>query len=373
MRAPDLLFDLALAALLYYTARRVAGSWGRADGRRWGTIAAALYLLNPAVLFDTAYWGQPDCIHTFFILAAFGALFHRRAWVSWAFLTLGLLMKPLAAPFFPFLLILTWARFGLPGILQGGLTAIAVFVLAFVPFAVAGELGPTLHRVFGDVMVMPHTSNNAHNFWWILGAWEEAEVPWIGPLTATHLSMIVFAAFYALMLWKAHRLHARQEGGIREPQVLALNLSIAFTFFMVATHMHENHLFATVPFVLPLILVPGALGRRALWICSGLTLAVLLNLVLHDLEIPLRPPFSWGGDSGVPVANPSIQRTLTRVELWSIRFSTILNVALFAFTLFWTFRRDGWLDRLGAAEPERFASATSEHGARPHESAPSIP
>jgi dolichyl-phosphate-mannose-protein mannosyltransferase len=373
IKLPPLLFDLALAAFLYYTAKRVAGSWGRPDGQRWGTIAAALYLLNPAVLFDTAYWGQPDCIHSFFILAAFCALFHRPVWVAWALLTLGLLMKPLAAPYFPLLLILTWVRFGLSGVVRGGLSALALLVLAFTPFAVAGELSGTLDRVFGDVMLMAHTSTNAHNFWWVVGAWQDSEAPWVGPLTPTHLAMICFAGFYALLLWKAHRLHARQEGGIREPQVLVLIFAIAFTFFMVATHMHENHMFATIPLALPLLFVPGALGRRAMWIYAGVSLAVFLNLILHDLELTLQPPLSWGGDSGVPVANPAIRRTLSRVEQWSIRFSTLFNIALYALTIVWMFRRRGWLDRLGAIGAGRSASASVEQEPTdPRESVPSI-
>jgi Gpi18-like mannosyltransferase len=360
VKLPPLLFDLALAGLLYYTGKRVAGSWGRSDGRRWGAIAAGLYLINPAVLFDTAYWGQPDCIHSFFILAAFTSLFHRPVWVPWTLLTLGLLMKPLAAPFFPLLLILTWARLGFARAVLGGLSALLLFAVSFTPFALAGDLRNTLDRVFGDVMLMAHTSTNAHNFWWALGAWRDSEAPWLGPLTATQVAMLVFAGFYAILLWKAHRLHARQPGGIREPQVLALAFLIAFTFFMVATHMHENHMFATIPLVLPLALVPGALGRRALWIYAGVSIAVFLNLYLHDLDFTRRPPLSWGGDSGVPVANPAIHRTLTHVERWGIRFSTLFNIALFCITLAWSFRRNGWLDRLGASGEDWTVEDSSE-------------
>lgn len=350
VKLPPLLFDLALAGLLYYTAIRVAGSWGRSDGRRWGLILATLYLLNPAVLFDTAYWGQPDCIHSLFILAAFTSLFHRRAWVPWVFLTLGLLMKPLAAPFFPLLFVLSWARHGVTRTALGGTVALLLFALAFIPFALAGELGATLDRVFGDVMLMAHTSSNAHNFWWVLGAWRDSEGPWLGPITATQVSMIVFGCFYALLLWKAHQLHARQPGGIREPQVLVLTFLIAFTFFMVATHLHENHMFGAIPLVLPLVLIPGALGRRALWLYAAVSVAVFLNLVLHDLDLSTKPPLSWGGDSGVAVANPAIRRNLMRVEQWSIRLSALFNVAVFAATLVWSFRRNGWLDRLGSTD-----------------------
>ncbi|MCA9729335.1 MAG: DUF2029 domain-containing protein, partial [Candidatus Eisenbacteria bacterium] len=150
IKLPPLAFDLGVAALMYYTARRVAGSWGRDDGRKWGLIAAGLYLLNPTVLFDTGFWGQPDCIHSFFVLAAFLSLFHRRAWVPWALLTLAVMMKPLAIPYFPLLAVLSLIRHGFLRTIAGGVAALAVATLAFSPFILTGQIGFTLQRVFGD-------------------------------------------------------------------------------------------------------------------------------------------------------------------------------------------------------------------------------
>jgi hypothetical protein len=264
---------------------------------------------------------------------------------------LGAMMKPLGAPFFPLLLLLSWARYGLARTFVGGATAVLVLALVFSPFILSGQLGPTVDRVFGDALLMAHTSSNAHNLWWVVGAWRDSEAPWLGPLTATHVSMILFALFYGVVLWKAHRLQRAQSGGIREPQVLVLTLLIAFTFFMVATHMHENHLFAAVPLALPLVLVRGSWGRRGVWIYAAISLAVLLNLVLHDPKLTLHPPFSWGGPTGAE--NPHLERPLLVGERWAIRISTLFNLALFAGLLGWSFRPRGWLDRLGDREEER--------------------
>ena len=55
------------------------------------------------------------------------------------------------------------------------------------------------------------------------------------------------------------------------------------------------------------------------------------------------------------------------------RPSTLFNIALYALTLVWMFRRRGWLDRLGAIGARRSAPASVEQEPTdPRESVPSI-
>lgn len=377
IKLPPLLFDLAIAWLLLRWATLGAASRVAGGGERsWRWILPAAYLLNPAVLFNGAYWGEPDSIHSFFILAAFltvghGAAFWRRAVPSpapggvaslhaqegaaplpapgsavlaWVFLALATLMKPLGAPFFPLLLVLSLALYGARATAAGIGAAAAVTALVFLPFVAAGRGAAVFHRVLGDVNAMPYTSSNAHNLWWLLGSWRNAEVPWLGPLTATQFSMILFAAAYAALLWKAHRLHHGQGGGLRPVQAIGLAALLAFSFFMLSTHMHENHLFAMIP-LLAVLLPEGRHWRR---LFAAVSLAVLCNLILHDLIIPNHWPWTLGGST--QVQNLDFKRPFFAGELAGIWISTLFNLALYALTLFWIFRPGGhgWLERAGS-------------------------
>ena len=67
VKLPAILFDLALGVLVYAVARRF-GSEKLALG------AAALYVLNPAVVFVSALWGQVDSVACFFALLGVYAL-----------------------------------------------------------------------------------------------------------------------------------------------------------------------------------------------------------------------------------------------------------------------------------------------------------
>jgi Gpi18-like mannosyltransferase len=112
VKLPPLLFDLGIGWLLW----RCTSLEGKPITSR--AVAAAAYLFNPAVLFLTAYWGGPDSIHSFFILASFvtiayGARFLFRPQAdnlgrstvviatAWSLLALAALMKPLGLPYFP--------------------------------------------------------------------------------------------------------------------------------------------------------------------------------------------------------------------------------------------------------------------------------
>src|SRR5207245_8970611 len=105
------------------------------------------YLFNAEVLCLTAYWGGPDSIHSFFILASFVTMaYGARFWspsqssggrrfgtigLAWGFLALAALMKPLGLPYFPLLLVFSVMFFVVCGASVGILTALVVGLVLF--------------------------------------------------------------------------------------------------------------------------------------------------------------------------------------------------------------------------------------------------
>ena len=368
VKLPCILFDFLIAWILLLWVRRLPPALVSHD--RWTRLLPWLYLLNPVVLFDSAYWGQPDAIHSAFVLGAFLAFsWARSAWPSWVLLTLATLMKPLGAPFFPLLGVASLVRYGFRSTCLGGLAAIGTGLLVFAPYLVTGRMAATVHRILGDVNAMSYTSTNAHNLWWALGGWRDSEVPWLGPFTSTQISLVLFGIFYLGVLLVGHRLHGRgwtnPDEGITPFQIAGLAFVVGLGFFMLSTHMHENHLFIAVPLILPLTVIPGPRRTWVRWIFGAVTLGAFLNLALHDLdptnqELPRLGFLASGGESGV--MNEHMKRPFFLAELWAIRISLWWNLALFAAVLLETFRPNGWLDRLprpsgsGSAEPERMES-----------------
>ena len=352
IKLPPLGFDLGVSWLLY--------RWTRHHFQKKSVawVVAGAYLLNPAILFDGAYWGEPDSIHSFFILAAFitlgvgtrfwisGEQDTRSAgersglWLAWIFLTLATLMKPLGAPFFPLLFVFGILIYGIGRTALGMVAAAITTLVVFLPFLLTGQGLEVFHRVLTDVgHKAPFTSADAHNLWWLLGAWRNAEVPWLGPFTATQLAMVFFGAAYAVLLWKGYQLHRAQSEGIRPPQIMALSAMVGFSFFMLSTHLHENHLFMVIPLLAPLLLE----DRVWRWLFIAVSVAVLANLLLHDLHFSKRWPFTIGGVSQVRHAD--LPRPFYVTELLCIWISIIFNLMLYGLAMAGVLR-GRWLERL---------------------------
>ena len=396
IKFPPLLFDLGIGWLLFRLGKRAdavrsqtrSGAVGGLRKRRrlpWSLVLPAAYLMNPVVLMDVAYWGAPDSIHSFFVLAAFltlgfpgllkirlprrratatspvadGTAGHpgppadaptrsrheaRSAWPAWVLLSLATLMKPLGAPFFPLLLVLTVVWCGWRGVVTGGLAALATVLVFFSPFLLAGQTASVFQRVVGDVSLMPFTSSNAHNLWWALGAWKPADNPVLGPFSLTHFGLLAFGTAYIALLGTARRERAAARGRLTGSMGLLLSLGVVFCFFMLSTHMHENHLFLAIP--LTLALVPfDRPGERAFTLLAGaLTVGIFLNLILHDPVLLTRLPLALGGPTGT--MNPDLMRPFYAGELAAVRFAVLWNLAVFAAFLWAVLRRGGLLARL---------------------------
>lgn len=354
VKLPPLLFDAGIAWLLW----RCVSVEGRSMIVRAGVAAA--YLFNPAVLFLTAYWGGPDSIHSFFILACFVTVaYGTRFWCSnadnnplsttaivlaWSFLTLGALMKPLGLPYFPLLLFFSLIFCGFRRAAVGMIASILVGLLIFSPFLIYADAVEVFKRVFADIGAMPFTSSNAHNFWWLVGAWYYSEQPWVGPLTPTHIGLILFLISYLALAWKAWRQFKSQEGRLSPAQVIATSAMVSFSFFMFSTHLHEHHLFATVPLMAALAFQDRA--WRNTFIC--VSLAVFINCWLHDIPMDSPHwPYTIGGLTGIEHP-PHFDRNYYVGELVAIWSSVIFNLVIYAVAMtgvFWPGKR-GWLARL---------------------------
>lgn len=350
VKLPPLLFDVGISVLLF--------RWTRRQQRPavLASIAAAAYLFNPAVLFDGAYWGEPDSIYSFFVLAAFIAVGSqsrfrpsasssqpRLDWgkgflPAWIFLTLASAMKPLAAPYFPLLLAVTAMLYGCVRTIAGIGAAVATALTICIPFLARGDARALFHRIVGDVGAMPFTSSNAHNLWWLLGPWRNAEVPWLGPFTATEISLLLFAVAYMALLCKAYILYRAQAEVLSASQIIALAALVGFSFFIFSTHMHENHMFAVVPLLAPLI--PQDRIWRRLFIAASC--AVFLNLLLHDLVIPERWPFTIGGLSRVE--NLQLGKPFHVAAITAIWISTAFNLGLYLVSMAGVLKKSGWLE-----------------------------
>lgn len=258
IRIPPCLADMFIALLLFFEGRRIASS-------RCGVVAAALYFLNPVSIYNSAYWGQVDAVHSAFLLGALVATNRMRpAWTGIA-LGLALMTKLQSIAFAPLFLfdVYRWQRWRGVGVLMlGGLVA-AVCICA--PFAFSGSLSTALKRGYVDVIGQyERLSINAFNPWYLTGTPDAPDAnvppllvrlaangqdsvaddasPWLR-LTWRRLSQLIYVTLVAVIL----SLYASRPG-IASRALCAGLLGLAF--FLALTEMHERYahpVFALLP------------------------------------------------------------------------------------------------------------------------------
>lgn len=277
LRLPAIFADLLTAVLIFralHKRRRF----------RLSLLLAISYLFNPAILFDSAYWGQTDAVHSLLILLSITLLDEGRIAWSWASMTLATQAKPQAYIFFPLVLILTGRKFGWRSVAKGGLAALVTFLVIISPFLYRGTIDSLLKHYFATVAPQGYLSLNAHNLWWLLSGgngWiNDTEMPQLLSslgvtfLTYRTIGLLLLGAFTLLALY---RLYNNQ----RVDTIYATAAFLGFAFFMLPTQMHENYMFT----VLPLLCVVSSSDHSLTLIYTILSLTFFSNMVLHDPAI----------------------------------------------------------------------------------------
>jgi hypothetical protein len=272
LKLSPILAELALGALLYRVLLR-HGPPTLALG------ALAAYLLNPAIIWNTAYWGGIDAFHALFLTAALVAAAERRPQWAWPLATLAIGAKLLALPG-ALATIPTQLRQPQRGRLAlAALAALIIGLLLAAPIIARGQFGVLLRAMFRNVGNMPAVSLNAHNLWWLvtLGNGDRPDTTFaLWNLSYRSLGLLLFglcAALICARLW-------RHGGDI--VAICGAGALLTFAFFLVTTEVHENWAFAQFA---PLA-IAAALRPRFRPLYAVLSLTALVNFALHDP--PLR-------------------------------------------------------------------------------------
>ncbi len=258
----------------------IFGLLARRYGPAVALAAAAAYGLNPAALFDLAYWGQPDSVHALLLLVAIWAFEEWRPQFGWAFVGLAAATKPQAWALLPFLVYVSMRRFGFGRTAIGGVSAGAAALFVCLPYLVAGTFGELLSLPRLIAETMPVATANAHNVWWLVtggSGWPDS-VPdaerLIGPLTYRHLALILTAVLFGYGMWRTDP--RRGDGQLFEKAAY-----LAFGWFLVTTRAHENHYYVVLPLLV--MAAPSCRFLRAAFVVISATL--LFNMAVHDFTL----------------------------------------------------------------------------------------
>ena len=353
-RLPPVLCDLATTALIFFVVLRA--SWGRIGtaAGAWPvfpTLTAACYAFNPAIIFNSAAWGQTDSVFTLFMLLALVLLIRGQPEVGVLSYTLAFLIKPQAISLAPLLGVALLMYFPPRRVALALAAGVALGVVLIFPFF-GVNMVPRLIRVLRDATdTYPYTSLFAYNVWGVYGFWKPDSATVGLGLSARALGMVLYAlgvlAGIGALVWSLRR--------TSDHLFTLLIFGVYFTFLpvVVLTRMHERYLYP----VLPLLLLLAALCRireeepetteRPRFLLVPLLLYIGLT-VLHTMNLyQVYEYYQHFETGGPPASNRLFYRIDAAAKVWSVL--TVLSFTTFVVCM------PSWLPGRGerrSAEPE---------------------
>jgi Gpi18-like mannosyltransferase len=265
IRALSIPFDLGLGALLFHVARSISGR------ERDAQLAAAFYLLNPAVILVGPAWGQVDGMGALPMVGSVVAVVRGRLVLAGSLAVLAGLLKPqfgiagivlaglalfwLRDPAGPWVGLRRAAIVALSGLLT---FAVVMAPLGMGPLAYAELMGETFSRY-------PFISQFGFNPWGMVFGFGDEDGGLALPGTLLAIAGIVGS------LW----LLLRRRGLVG---LLGVSVLIGLVLYYLPTRVHERYLFGAIAFLAPL----AAMFPRLRWpfvILSGVFFVTLAYVV----------------------------------------------------------------------------------------------
>ncbi|MBO5060684.1 MAG: glycosyltransferase family 39 protein [Clostridia bacterium] len=262
LKLPAIVCDLLCGAVIYKLSKKNSNSY-------YSSIFSVLFLFNPAVIFNSAIWGQVDSVFTLFVLIMLYFLTERKTAVSYFAFAIAVFIKPQALFYTPVLIYAIIENVFLNGFskkkfiinLLSGLCAIALMFALAYPFGI----GNVIEQYKATIGSYSYASVNAYNIWTALGLnWAE-----LNPLISAvgYLAIVVIVAFSAVIFFSKKS----------ENKYFYTAAFICFSTFMLSAKMHERYAFPALPLMLCACCM--SLKKREFGLYIGISAVQLLNMV----------------------------------------------------------------------------------------------
>jgi len=268
------IFDLLVAGLIYFFVQKQLSF-------KIGLMTAALYVFNPAVIFNAAVWGQFDAIYTLFLLLALLLALNGKSELSAASFAISILTKPQAIALLPLIVFIIFKKSGIKRLMFSIVTFTATIFAVILPMQWNNPITFLYNIYFGAYSGYAYTSVNAFNTWGLFGMW----IP-DGDLFI--LGWILFAVFSVFTLYVLNKRWDKSEYIL----IFFAAFMLLFAFFMLPTRIHERYLFPAISILV--LMLPFAKKARLFYSIITVTFLVNVVYVLYWLNLYANAGYSYG-------------------------------------------------------------------------------
>ena len=225
IKAPAMAADLVSAMFIYYVASKKLDE-------KTGLLLASAYTFCPAVIYNSAIWGQIDSWYTLFVLLALYFATEDNVVMASVSYAVALITKPQALLFGPVLLFWVIRKKSWKVLFEAVGTGLSVMYLLALPFS--PSLNPAwLIKLYANTFGgYKYFTVNGYNLFMILGL-NYVEI--LGGQAANFINPAVIVSCFVFCMWAYFARHTK-----------GINFSTAATlitvFFSFCTMMHERYM-----------------------------------------------------------------------------------------------------------------------------------
>ncbi|MCH5185921.1 MAG: glycosyltransferase family 39 protein, partial [Oscillospiraceae bacterium] len=258
VKMPALICDIITGCILYDRAKQKFSD-------NLSLIIAAFYLFNPAVLINSAFWGQVDAVYTLALVVMMMLIADKKLIYSYIVFGIAVFIKPQAFMFAP---VLIYAMIEQLFIEQKGnnernkiilknmlslVASVAVVFALMLPFGIKN----VIDQYIATLQSYPYMTVNAMNIWAAFGQnWAE-----LTPIAsvAGYLFIVVIVAVSGIIFFKS-----------KSPSKYYFTAGfIASMSYMFSVKMHERYAFAAmIMFIMAYIRMPSSSSFYAYFLTS---------------------------------------------------------------------------------------------------------
>ncbi len=277
LKLPAIIADILISFLIFrYASKKI--------GRLLAAGISLLFVFAPAVILNSAIWGQVDSVFTLFILVMLLLLIKNKLVIASGIFAFAILIKPQALIFTPLLFFAFIKKGRLYPFLISMAWGLGVFVLGILPFSIVQ--GP--FWIFGQYLKTlasyPYASLNAANLFAFFGRnW----APNSGTFLFFSYSTWGLLFILAIVGWAA-ALFFKGKG---KESYLFIALTIVTAAFVLSTKMHERYLYPAL--AIGLISFISLKDKRIFLLSGFLSIIHFLNVgyvlqfsLMNSYQIP---------------------------------------------------------------------------------------
>jgi dolichyl-phosphate-mannose-protein mannosyltransferase len=271
IKLPNVLFDCIGGIVIYAIARRYTKHYN-------ALFASALFVFNPAIIFDSSVWGMNDTITATITLIAAWCILRGNRFAGWIFLGFAILNKPPVLVIAPLFILETFVTAERKQWIERAAgvcsSIIAVLILGWIvayPFYTDHRFLAVYQRMFSWYIIgsslYPYTSVNAFNVHALYADFFRTDTALVCGIALKYWADLAFIAVASFIYARYARL--RDDRALLESCFLIL-----LAFFLFLTEMHERYLIYALTFA-PVLSVFDGWYR---WATVALTITEWLNL-----------------------------------------------------------------------------------------------